>query len=270
MREFTAAEIDATGVSYILSWSAFGEHDARGFAALGRAFAQEVMPAFAQDALTRQSGPGARPEGPGGSASHVRIVSLCERTDADWCAATRVFPELSPSPATSKLEAKGDWARRTCSRNCLARCFGARLGLSENGRRLLSHVRSRRVHTAHRLDLDTLRSRLHEANERLAQQEQLAAGWREIVESDEASGRDTSAARDLLDTFQMDLEAAMRDKAQAEDALRHRLLDHFKGVRGRLPENDQELYGWLASAEGKAATGFELTPISLWGEHGRA
>ena len=144
------------------------------------------------------------------------------------------------------------------------------VGLERKWARLLSHVRSRHVHTVHRLDLDTLRSRLHEANDRLAQQEQLAAGWREIVESGEASGRDTSAARDLLDTFQMDLEAAMRDQAQAEDALRHRLLDYFQGVRGRLPENDQELHGWLASAEGKAATGFELSPISVWGEHARA
>ena len=61
----------------------------------------------------------------------------------------------------------------------------------------------------------------------------------------------------------------MRDKAEAEDALRHRLLDHFKGLRGRLPDNDQELYRWLASAEGKAATGFELTHICLPGEDGR-
>ena len=56
-----------------------------------------------------------------------------------------------------------------------------------------------------------------------------------------------------------------RKKAQAQ-----RLLDLFEGAKGRRPETDQELNDWLASSEGKAATGFELTSFSRWGEIGRS
>jgi hypothetical protein len=49
-----------------------------------------------------------------------------------------------------------------------------------------------------------------------------------------------------------------------------RLLDLFEGAKGRQPETDQELDEWLASPEGKAATAFEVTSVSRWGEAGRS
>ena len=54
-----------------------------------------------------------------------------------------------------------------------------------------------------------------------------------------------------------------RDKDQ-------RLLDLFEGAKGRRPKTDQELDEWLASPEGKAATAFELTSASPWGDTGRS
>ena len=49
-----------------------------------------------------------------------------------------------------------------------------------------------------------------------------------------------------------------------------RLVILFEGANGRRPRTDQELEGWLNSPEGKAATGFELTSASRWGEIGRS
>lgn len=46
--------------------------------------------------------------------------------------------------------------------------------------------------------------------------------------------------------------------------------DIFEGLKGRLPKSDQELNEWLASDEGKAATMFELSTVSPWGEVGRS
>ena len=54
-------------------------------------------------------------------------------------------------------------------------------------------------------------------------------------------------------------------KAEAQ-----RLCDLFEGAKGRRPETDQELNDWLASTEGKAATAFEPTSLSRWGEIGRS
>jgi hypothetical protein len=62
----------------------------------------------------------------------------------------------------------------------------------------------------------------------------------------------------------------MSNKEEAEKAVAQRLLNLFEGVRGRLPQNDQELHDWLASPEGKAATAFEPTSLSPWGEIGRS
>jgi len=73
----------------------------------------------------------------------------------------------------------------------------------------------------------------------------------------------------LLETFQIDLEVAMSDKDEA-DAQAQMLLLLFEGAKGRLPKNDHELQEWLASPEGKAATAFEGTSLSRWGEIGRA
>ena len=54
-------------------------------------------------------------------------------------------------------------------------------------------------------------------------------------------------------------------KAEAQ-----RLQDLFEGTKGRRPKTDQELKEWLASPEGKAATAFEPTSLSRWGESGRS
>lgn len=63
-------------------------------------------------------------------------------------------------------------------------------------------------------------------------------------------------------------EESLSDKMETEKA--QRLLDLFEGAKGRLPKTDQELDEWLASSEGKAATAFELTSVSRWGEVGRS
>jgi hypothetical protein len=44
----------------------------------------------------------------------------------------------------------------------------------------------------------------------------------------------------------------------------------FEGIKGRQPATDRELTEWLASPEGVAATAFEATSLSRWGETGRA
>jgi CRP/FNR family transcriptional regulator, nitrogen fixation regulation protein len=49
-----------------------------------------------------------------------------------------------------------------------------------------------------------------------------------------------------------------------------KLLRAFGGIKGRLPRTEQEFEDWLASPEGKAATVFELTSLSRWGETGRS
>ena len=63
----------------------------------------------------------------------------------------------------------------------------------------------------------------------------------------------------------------MSDKAEAEQAEAKKVLANlFEGVKGRQPKTDQELNEWLASPEGKAATAFETTSLSQWGERGRS
>ena len=60
----------------------------------------------------------------------------------------------------------------------------------------------------------------------------------------------------------------MSDKEETMKA--QRLIDLFEGAKGRRPKTERELEGWLASPEGKAATAFELTSVSRWGETGRS
>jgi CRP/FNR family transcriptional regulator, nitrogen fixation regulation protein len=48
-----------------------------------------------------------------------------------------------------------------------------------------------------------------------------------------------------------------------------RLVELFEGVKGRRPKTEEELHEWLVSPEGKAATLFNLTPLSRWGERAR-
>jgi DNA-binding transcriptional MocR family regulator len=47
-------------------------------------------------------------------------------------------------------------------------------------------------------------------------------------------------------------------------------LDLFEGVTGRRPKSEQELSDWLVSPEGKAATIFNLTSFSRWGDRERS
>ena len=61
----------------------------------------------------------------------------------------------------------------------------------------------------------------------------------------------------------------MSDQEKDKRAQAQRLLDLFEGAKGRRPKTDQELNNWLASPEGKAATAFEPTSLSRWGEIGR-
>jgi hypothetical protein len=60
------------------------------------------------------------------------------------------------------------------------------------------------------------------------------------------------------------------DRNETEKNQAQTLLDLFEGAKGRRPKTDQELDEWLASPEGKAATAFELTSVSRWGETGRS
>jgi len=46
--------------------------------------------------------------------------------------------------------------------------------------------------------------------------------------------------------------------------------DIFEGLKGRPPKTDRELEEWLASDEGKAATIFDTSTASRWGEVGRS
>jgi CRP/FNR family nitrogen fixation transcriptional regulator len=44
----------------------------------------------------------------------------------------------------------------------------------------------------------------------------------------------------------------------------------FEGVKARWPKTEKELQEWLVSPEGKAATLFNLTSLSRWGERARS
>ena len=131
---------------------------------------------------------------------------------------------------------------------------------------IASGFRSRHASSRGLNELDALRDRLDDANRRVAECERLVTGWRGVVENEQATGRDAEASRDLLKTFENGLDAAMSNKQEAQQVLDQRLLDLFQGVRGRLPQNDQELRDWLASPEGKAATVFEPASSSRRGE----
>ena len=48
------------------------------------------------------------------------------------------------------------------------------------------------------------------------------------------------------------------------------LRDAFEGMKGRQPISDDELNQWLATDEGKAATIFDDTTLSPWGDRGRS
>jgi hypothetical protein len=58
----------------------------------------------------------------------------------------------------------------------------------------------------------------------------------------------------------------MSDKKDAEKAKAPTQLDIFMGIKGRLPETDQELLELLATDEGKAAMMLATVPATRWGE----
>jgi len=60
------------------------------------------------------------------------------------------------------------------------------------------------------------------------------------------------------------------EKEKAKKAQTQMLRNAFEGMKGRQPRSDQELKEWLASPDGKQATMFEPTSLSVWGETGRS
>ncbi len=57
---------------------------------------------------------------------------------------------------------------------------------------------------------------------------------------------------------------------QSADGKVERLIQVYEGVNGRRPKTEEELREWSASLEGKAATLFNITSLSRWGERARA
>ncbi len=62
----------------------------------------------------------------------------------------------------------------------------------------------------------------------------------------------------------------MSEKQEVENKQVRILGNIFEGIKGRQPKSDQELKEWLATDEGKAATMFEPTLLSRWGETGHS
>jgi len=60
------------------------------------------------------------------------------------------------------------------------------------------------------------------------------------------------------------------EKEKTERTQAQILRNVFEGMKGRQPRSERELSEWLASPEGKAATMFEPTSLSRWGETGRS
>ena len=57
---------------------------------------------------------------------------------------------------------------------------------------------------------------------------------------------------------------------QCADGRGERLAELFEGVKGRRPKTEEELHDWLVSPEGKAATLFNLTSLTRWGDRARS
>ena len=62
----------------------------------------------------------------------------------------------------------------------------------------------------------------------------------------------------------------MNEKETATKTRAQFLRDAFEGIKGRQPTSDDELNQWLATDEGKAATMFDDTTLSPWGDRGRS
>jgi CRP/FNR family nitrogen fixation transcriptional regulator len=57
---------------------------------------------------------------------------------------------------------------------------------------------------------------------------------------------------------------------QSTNGRAERPTELFEGVNGRRPKTEKELQEWLMSPEGKAATLFDLTSFSRWGDRARS
>jgi len=110
-----------------------------------------------------------------------------------------------------------------------------------------------------RKQVSALRDRLRVANEQVAHSRWLLAEWRVLTQRKDTAGREVSESSGLLDHFEKDLEAAIRAKDGADQALTRKLRAIFIGINRRPPRTGDELKAWLASPEGKAATIFEPT-----------
>ena len=58
----------------------------------------------------------------------------------------------------------------------------------------------------------------------------------------------------------------MNEKGKAEKSETEFQREAFQGFNGRPPETDRELQEWLSTPEGKAATAFQPSSGSRWGE----
>jgi hypothetical protein len=67
-------------------------------------------------------------------------------------------------------------------------------------------LRARPLTSSHGSDPTGL-EHLEEANRHVGQSERLVAGWRDLIDRMQAEGRDVTMVRDLLETFQGNLEA---------------------------------------------------------------
>jgi hypothetical protein len=82
----------------------------------------------------------------------------------------------------------------------------------------MSRRQSRRV-TSRRGSDPARREHLEVANRHVTQGEQLVAGWRDVVDRMHAEGGDVTVARDLLETFQGNLEVHRRNRDVIEQMI---------------------------------------------------
>ena len=85
----------------------------------------------------------------------------------------------------------------------------------------MDRLGSRRVTSPHRSD-PAGPEHLEEANRHVAQSEQLVADWRDVVDRMQAVGRDVTVARDLLETFEGNLEVHRRNRDRIEQTIAER------------------------------------------------
>jgi len=85
----------------------------------------------------------------------------------------------------------------------------------------MGRLQSRRVTSRRGSDPARL-EHLEEANRQVVQNEHLVAGWRDVVDRMQAEGRDVTVARDLLETFEGNLEVHRRNRDRIEQMIAER------------------------------------------------